>query len=89
MLFDIVIYYFLNSRDPKSTAGLDYNFSRMLQELSPEAKISFFNILNEIWMTGTNSELLVNLRIKPIRKRGKDRSNIENYRPISLPKASL
>lgn len=80
---------FLNSRSLKSAAGPDKISYEMLRELSPVGKLCFFNILQEIWMSGVIPDIWRDVRIKPIPKRGKDLTKVDNYRPISLMSVPL
>ncbi|XP_059217681.1 uncharacterized protein LOC131994810 [Stomoxys calcitrans] len=75
---------FLDSRNAKSAAG-PYGISyAMLRKLTPESKYSLFTILDNIWKSGVFPESWREVRVKPIPKRGKDPTDIGNFRPVSL-----
>lgn len=74
----------INSKKRKSSAGGDKITYSLLRQLQPEAKIVIIKHLNDIWKDCYLPMTLKTIKIVAIPKPGKDQSNIEGKRPISL-----
>jgi len=69
---------------PKKAPGPDGVSNDMLKHLGPIAKKTLLEIFNRCWHAGEVPQTWKEAHVIPILKKGKDKTNPANYRPISL-----
>ena len=69
---------------PKKAPGPDGVTNDMLKRLGPAAKNTLLAIFNRCWHAGELPSIWKEAHIIPILKKGKEKTNPANYRPISL-----
>ncbi|XP_075165290.1 uncharacterized protein LOC142237772 [Haematobia irritans] len=74
----------LKEKNKPSAAGLDGITYEMVKNLSEEAKRNLLTALNKAWAKCEINEEWRKIKIIPIPKRGKDLTDITNFRPIAL-----
>ena len=68
----------------KKSPGADGITNEMLKHLGPQAKRTLLQIFNLSWHSGKFPSKWKEAHIRPILKKGKDKSKPDSYRPISL-----
>ena len=68
----------------QKSPGPDKVTNEMLGHLGSKAKSKLLTLFNNSWKTGHVPQSWREADMVPIHKKGKDRVNAENYRPISL-----
>ena len=63
---------------------IDKVTNEMLQHLGKRAKTKHLPIFNNSWTTGHIPQAWREADMVPIHKKGKDRTKVDSYRPISL-----
>ena len=74
----------LQKLKPKKAPGSDGITAEMLKHLGAPAKETLLEIFNKSWRTGIVPAVWKEAEIVPILKKGKDKRDPHNYRPISL-----
>ena len=74
----------LNTLKEKKSPGPDKVTNEMLQHLGERAKTKLLAIFNNSWTTGHVPQAWREADMVPIHKKGKDRTKVDSYRPISL-----
>lgn len=77
-------YHILSSKKPKSAPGDDKITYEMLRILSPRVTETVIKDLNSQWRRGYPDGELKNIKVVAIPKAGKDQTQLEGKRPISL-----
>ena len=68
----------------KKAPGPDNITNEMLIHLGPKSKKKLLQLFNDGWRKGTVPQIWREATMIPVHKKGKDRAQAENYRPISL-----
>ena len=68
----------------KKSPGPDQISNEMLLHLGTKAKKRLLGICNSSWRTGSVPQTWRTANMIPIHKKGKDRNQVDSYRPISL-----
>ena len=74
----------LKTLKDKKSPGPDKITNTMLEHLGTKAKSKLLGIFNNSWKTGHVPQSWREADMVPIHKKGKDRTNTDSYRPISL-----
>lgn len=79
----------INNRKDTSAAGQNRLSYFFLKRIKTELLVKILELTNEIWEKGNIPEQWLNIKIVPILKPSKDKSNPKSYRPIALININL